>query len=172
MTKTSLTEVVNVKLDLESKSGGRARFFFSQLHLQHMEVPRLGVKLDLQLPAYTTATATATQDQSHIFNLHHSSCNTWYLTHWAKPETEPASSETTLGPHPSESQWEFHWFFFFNLSIVDLQCCMGRQDLGMKTMVEYRYSIHPHRVGLWRYTHKSQKLQLSWRRLTSPGSRI
>ena len=24
----------------------------------HMEVPRLGVKLELQLPAYTTATAT------------------------------------------------------------------------------------------------------------------
>ena len=32
-------------------------FFFLGLHLQHMEVPRLGVKLELQLPAYTTATA-------------------------------------------------------------------------------------------------------------------
>ena len=27
------------------------------MHLQDMEVPRLGVKLDLQLPAYTTAAA-------------------------------------------------------------------------------------------------------------------
>ena len=36
-----------------------------------MEVPRLGVKLELQLPAY--ATATATQDPSHICDLHHSS---------------------------------------------------------------------------------------------------
>ena len=27
-------------------------------HLWHMEVPRLGVKSELQLPAYTTATAT------------------------------------------------------------------------------------------------------------------
>ena len=27
------------------------------LHLLHMEVPRLGVELELQLPAYTTATA-------------------------------------------------------------------------------------------------------------------
>ena len=35
-------------------------FLFSFLgpHLQHMEVPRLGVELELQLPAYTTATAT------------------------------------------------------------------------------------------------------------------
>ena len=36
----------------------------------HMEVPMLGVKSELQLPAYTTATAT--QDPSHICNLHHS----------------------------------------------------------------------------------------------------
>ena len=27
-------------------------------YLRHMEVPRLGVESDLQLPAYTTATAT------------------------------------------------------------------------------------------------------------------
>ena len=30
---------------------------FLGLHLQHMEVPRLGVKLELQLPAYATAIA-------------------------------------------------------------------------------------------------------------------
>ena len=41
------------------------------LHLQHMEVTRLGVQSELQLPAYTTATAT--QDPSHICDLHHSS---------------------------------------------------------------------------------------------------
>ena len=42
-----------------------------RLHPQHMEVPRLGVEFELQLPAYTTATATP--DPSRIFNLHHSS---------------------------------------------------------------------------------------------------
>ena len=36
-----------------------------------MEVPRLGVELELQLPAYTTATAT--QDPSCICDLYHSS---------------------------------------------------------------------------------------------------
>ena len=36
-----------------------------------MEVPRLGVKLELQLPTCTTATAT--RDPSRICNLHHSS---------------------------------------------------------------------------------------------------
>ena len=51
--------------------------FFSLLapHLRHMEVPNLGVKLELQLPVYTTATAT--QDPSHICDLHHSSWQCW-----------------------------------------------------------------------------------------------
>ena len=31
--------------------------FFLSPHLQHMEVPRLGVRSELQLPAYSTATA-------------------------------------------------------------------------------------------------------------------
>ena len=44
---------------------------FLGLHSQHVEVPGLGVELELQLPAYTTATAT--QDLHHICNRHHSS---------------------------------------------------------------------------------------------------
>ena len=32
---------------------------FSGLHLRHMEVPRLGIESELQLPAYSTATATS-----------------------------------------------------------------------------------------------------------------
>ena len=40
-------------------------------HPRHMEVPRLGVELELQLLAYTRATAT--RDPSHNCNLHHSS---------------------------------------------------------------------------------------------------
>ena len=44
---------------------------FLGLHPRHMEVPRLGVQLELQLPAYTTATTPP--DPSCIFDLHHSS---------------------------------------------------------------------------------------------------
>ena len=40
---------------------------FLQLQLQHLEVPRLGVELELQLLAYPTATATP--DLSHICDL-------------------------------------------------------------------------------------------------------
>ena len=42
-------------------------FFLLRLHSQHMEVPRLGVELELHLPAYTTATAVL--DPSHIHDL-------------------------------------------------------------------------------------------------------
>ena len=45
--------------------------FFLGPHLQHMEFPRLGVKLELQLPA--CATATAMRDLSSVCDLYHSS---------------------------------------------------------------------------------------------------
>ena len=52
-------------------------FFFClfRLHSWHMEVPRLGVESELQLPAY--ATATATKDLSHVHDLYHSSWQCW-----------------------------------------------------------------------------------------------
>ena len=50
-------------------------FFFSGLQPRHVEVSRLGVKLELQLPAY--ATATAMLDLSGVCNLHHSSWPRW-----------------------------------------------------------------------------------------------
>ena len=46
-------------------------FVFLGPHAWHMEVPRPGVERELQLLAYTTATAT--QDPSHVYDLHHSS---------------------------------------------------------------------------------------------------
>ena len=46
-------------------------FCFLGPHSWHMEVLRVGVKLELQLLAYTTATVR--QDLSCVFDLHHSS---------------------------------------------------------------------------------------------------
>ena len=48
---------------------------FLGLHPQHKEFPRLGVKSELQLLAYTTVTAM--QDPGYICNLHHSSWQHW-----------------------------------------------------------------------------------------------
>ena len=50
-------------------------FCFLWLHLWHTEVPRLGVESELQLPAYTTATAT--QELSCICDLQHRSQQCW-----------------------------------------------------------------------------------------------
>ena len=51
-------------------------FFFLGPHLRHMGVPSLEVQ-QLQLLAYTTATAT--QDPSQLCNLYHSSQQCWIL---------------------------------------------------------------------------------------------
>ena len=56
--------------------------FFLGLHLKHMEVPSLGVELELQSPPYTTVVTT--QDLSFIWDLHHSSWQHWTLNPLSK----------------------------------------------------------------------------------------
>ena len=70
-------------------------FVFLGPHPWHMEFPRLGVKSELQLQAYTTATAS--QDLSHICDLQHSTWQCWSLTHWVRPGIEPTSSWMIVG---------------------------------------------------------------------------
>ena len=57
-------------------------FAFLGRYSRRMEVPRLGVELELQLPAYTTATAMP--DPSRSCNLHHSSQQCWILNPLSK----------------------------------------------------------------------------------------
>ena len=52
-------------------------FVFLGLHQRHMEVPRLGVESEQQLPAYVIATAMP--DPSHVCDLHYSSQQHWIL---------------------------------------------------------------------------------------------
>ena len=54
--------------DIELSMLNALIFFLLELHLWHMEVPGLGVKSELHLQAYTTATAM--QDLSHICDIH------------------------------------------------------------------------------------------------------
>ena len=71
-------------------------FFFGVLglHLWHIDGPRLGVKSELQLLAYTTAT----RDPSRVCSLHHSSLgNTGSLTHSVRPGMKPISSWILVG---------------------------------------------------------------------------
>ena len=62
-------------------------FIFLGPRQRHMEVPRLGAESELQPLAYTTATAT--QDPSCIFDLHHSSRQRQILNPLIKARDRP-----------------------------------------------------------------------------------
>ena len=66
--------------------------FLPFLRLLHRpkEVPRLGVKLELEPLAYTRATAM--QDPNHVCNLHHSSLQCQILNPLSKVGIEPITS--------------------------------------------------------------------------------
>ena len=70
-------------------------FFFLGPHLWHMEVPRVGVESELQLPAY--ATASVTLDLSCIGDLHHSLQQCQILNPLSKArDRSPILMDTTL----------------------------------------------------------------------------
>ena len=75
-------------------------FFFLGLHVWHLEVPRLGAELGLQLPAYTTGTAMP--DLSSVCDLHHSSRH----HHIPNPLIKPASSWVLVRFVTAEPQWK------------------------------------------------------------------
>ena len=60
-----------------------------------MEVPRLGIKLELQLQAYSRATAIP--DLSHIRDLYSSSQQRQILNTLIEARDQPASSWTLVG---------------------------------------------------------------------------
>ena len=80
--------------------------FFLGLHPQHIDVPRLGVEAEVQLPAY--ATVTATSDPSPIFvDLHRSLWQHQILIPLSEVRDQTRIlTETTSGPSPAEPQWE------------------------------------------------------------------
>ena len=108
-------------------------FYFCILGPQvwHMKISRLRVKLELQLPVYTTATAM--QDLSCVFDLYHSSQQHWILN----PLSEARDWTCVLMDiswhlQPSDPKWtpvfDFLKKFFI---VVDLQyyenfCCAAK----------------------------------------------
>ena len=82
-----------------------------------MEVPRLGVKSELQLPAYTTATATP--DPGCVWANTTAHVNAGSLTHWARPGIEPTQLDNIWLPnslsHKRNSQWDLTFSSFLLL---------------------------------------------------------
>ena len=105
-------------------------FFFGFLgpHLRHMEVARLEVKLELQLP--TTATATATWDPICICNLHHTSWQRWIPNPLSKARdwtcilmntSQICFHWATIGPPPLIY---FQWLRLYSLHVKLCVVCV------------------------------------------------
>ena len=82
-----------------------------------MEVPRLGVESELQLPA--CAIATAMEGLSHVCDLTIAHGNNGSLTHRARPGIEPSTSWLVVGFVFAAPQWEFPEQCFFAMTF----CC-------------------------------------------------
>ena len=89
-------------------------FLFLGLHLWHVEVLRLGVKSELQLPDYTTVTATP--DPSSIWDLHHN-LGQWLILNPLSEARDQTCvlTDTMPGSQPAEPQQELPELYFIGI---------------------------------------------------------
>ena len=84
-------------------------YFFFRAAPMAWEVPRVGVKWELQLPAYATATATPDPSPSATYTKAH---DTRSLTYWAKPGIKPMPLWVLVGFTTAEPWWELLDIYF------------------------------------------------------------
>ena len=91
-------------------------FCFLGPHPWNMEVHRLGVQWELELPTYTVATAArGIWASSATYTTAHSNARS--LTHWVRPGIKPASSWILVGFSSAELQWELFPPVYFKSSL-------------------------------------------------------
>ena len=143
--------LVNINLSLPQNFF----FFFVFLcsHLQHMEVPRLGVRSELQLPAYVTTIATCDLSCVATYTTAHLNSQILNLLSGAM-EIEPASSWILVEFVTSELGGElpriilfsfiffFHMYAFFCSHIIMLHHNLNvhRQMIGLRRCGMYIYN--------------------------------
>ena len=89
-----------------------------------MEVPRLEAASELQLLAYTTATAVWDLRLVLTYTTPHS--NAGSLTHRARPGIKPASSWILVGFLTAEPQWELptrNYLMTIHVLILEIYFC-------------------------------------------------
>ena len=123
-----------------------------------MEVPRLGVQSELQLPAY--ATATTMRDSSHICDLHHSSWQHWILIHWAGPEIEPTYLWVLVGFVTTEPQRELLMMYV----LTGIRWIKNAPESG------HRGNLPQHNKGHVQQTHSQHHTQ--WWKGKSISSKV
>ena len=92
-----------------------------------MEVPRLGVELELHLLAY----ATAMQDLNRVCDLHHSSLKHQILNPLRKARDR---TQILIGFVTAKSQWELPGFSYFNVHMNHLWILVyaDSESLGLR----------------------------------------
>ena len=109
-------------------------FVFLGPHPQHIKVPRLGVELELQLPAHVTATAAWDQTSSSTHTTAHANAES--LTHWMKPRIEPASSWILVG------------FVTVEPLLESLESCMCLEDIDSCCLLGRQVRLKPERLHI------------------------
>ena len=89
-----------------------------------MEIPRLGVKSELQVLA--TVTATETWDSIHICDLHHSSQQCQMLSPLSKARDQTTFSWILAGFFTTEPQWELQFPTDSYHHIFATHTCLGQ----------------------------------------------
>ena len=111
--------------------------FFFRPYLQHMEVPRQGVEWELQLLAYTTATATP--DPSHICDLNPTS-RQCQIINPLRPGIEPKSSQITT-------------WVCYHRATVGTPCSTVFIVFFFNT---FFFSFYGHTCGIWEFPVRGQ----------------
>ena len=94
---------------------------FLGLHPRHMELPRLGVQLELQLPAYATAAALPDLTGSATYTAAHQQYQILNPLSGARDQTQIPTDNRFVTTEP---QWELPVCVFVFL-IIDLQCSVN-----------------------------------------------
>ena len=124
-------------------------FFFCLFRAIPMayEVSRLGVKSELQLLAYTTATAT--RDLSCVYDLHHSSQQCWTL----KPLNEARDRTCTL---MVPGRIRYHWatigtpkYNYFSKIALPLQETQNLRTSNFTSRYTPNRNAHIHAQETW-----------------------
>ena len=115
-----------------------------------MEVARLGVKLELQLPPDTTATATP--DPSPTCNLHHSSQQWWIFNSMSGARDRTCVLMELARFISTEPQWELpiqlflslFFFFFFSFVFCLFRATQARGQIRAVAARLYHRLYHSH----------------------------
>ena len=141
----------------------------------HMEVPRLGVKSELWLLAYTMATGM--QDLSHVCDPHRTS---WQCkTYWARLGIEPMSSWILVRFITTEPQWKLLWDLFYKALISFMRALsswpnnLPKAPLPNTTVLGVRFQHEFWRIQIFRLQHRllprSSDLPPEGHQMSTPG---